>query len=658
MLSCRLLGHAGSSRVLHGLGSRYIGCVTSCRTLNTSPKDTSAQAQVQQVSEEGHGDSAPTAVKGKVKPVRPPFIKELFMGRFDKSVLEFPEVLDQEQHELLHEMVAPIEKFFNEQVDFAKIDREAKIPPETLDGLKELGLYGMQIPEEYGGLGLGATEYARIAEITALDGSIAVTLAAHQAIGLKGLLICGTDAQKAQYLPRLACGEWTAAFCLTEPGSGSDAASIKTRATLADDGKTWLINGSKIWISNGGYADLMTVFAKTEEVQPNGEKVEKVTAFIVERGFGGVTSGPPEDKLGIRGSNTTEVFFDNTPVPAENVLGEVGGGFKVAMNILNSGRFSMGSSGAGILKHLLAWTVEHAVQRKQFGHQLKDFALIKQKFAGMALTIYAMESMAYLTAGMLDGRQNPDCSVEAAIVKVFSSEGAYKWSSECLQILGGLGYMKSYPYERYLRDSRILLIFEGTNEILRLFIAFSGLQSAGVELRNVVQKLRNPFMNPGFIIGKGIERFRHQNNNPKLDLDLAGHLHPTLQPCAEQLEYCVKRFQYCVETVLGRYGQEVVSPKNQLEVARLADCAIDLYAMTAVLSRASRAYCIGLKNAQHEILLAATFCEEATTRIKVLVKAIEDGPANNNDNVHIKISDALVENRGYMAEHPLTRTFW
>lgn len=655
-LPCRLLSGVASQRLWLNLGSRVTGSansLTSSRLINTSPQDASTPA-VQHAEEES---SSTEAVKVK-KPKRAPFIKSLFLGRFDKSVLEFPEVLDQDRHELLHEMVAPIEKFFTEQVDGSKIDREAKIPEETLQGLKELGLYGQQIPEEYGGLGLGATEYARIAEITSLDGSIAVTLAAHQAIGLKGILICGTDAQKEKYLPQLASGDWTAAFCLTEPSSGSDAASIQTRATLSDDGKTWLLNGSKIWISNGGYADLMTVFAKTTEILPSGEKNDKVTAFIVERAFGGVSSGPPEDKLGIRGSNTCEVYFDNTPVPMENVLGEVGGGFKVAMNILNSGRFSMGSSGAGTLKRLLAWTIDHAVNRKQFGNYLSEFAMIKEKFGRMSANIYAMESMAYLTAGILDGQEDPDCSVEAAIVKVFSSEGAWKWCSECLQVLGGLGYMKSYPFERYLRDARILLIFEGTNEILRLFIGLSGLQTAGGELREVVQKLRNPFMNPGFIIEKGIERFRQQNNSPKLDLDIAGHLHPTLQPSAQLLEYCVKRFQYSVEMVLARHGQAIAAPKNQLEVARLADCAIDLYAMTAVLSRASRAYCIGLKNAAHEIQLASVFSAEAAERIKTRVKELEVGPVQNLDDAYIRIADSVVENKGYVAEHPLTRTFW
>ncbi|KAG7164836.1 Complex I assembly factor ACAD9-like [Homarus americanus] len=638
-----VLGHTCNGRVIVGNSRPHIRL---SRCLNTTNQDSSTSAQVKEVS-----DNEPTQQSIVRKPKRPPFIKNLFLGRFDKEMLTYPEVLDKDRHELLHEMIVPIERFFEEQVDGEKIDKEAKIPPETLQGLKDLGLYGQQIPEEYGGLGLGATEYARIAEITAIDGSIAVTLAAHQAIGLKGILIAGTNEQKEKYLPQLACGEWTAAFCLTEPSSGSDAASIQTRATLSEDGTTWLLNGSKIWISNGGYADLMTVFAKTPEVLPSGEVREKVTAFIVERGFGGVSSGTPEDKMGIRGSNTCEVYFDNTPVPAENVLGEVGGGFKVAMNILNSGRFSMGSSGAGILKKIMGWALEHAVTRKQFGHHLSEFAMIKEKFARMSVAIYAMESMAYLTAGMIDGQEEADCSVEAAIVKVFSSEAAWHWGSECLQILGGLGYMKSYPFERYLRDARILLIFEGTNEILRL-------QHAGNEMKGMIQKLRNPLMNPGFILGKGIERIRQHKDNPKLDLNLSDSLHPSLKAAGDILEYCVKRFQYSVETVLARHGREVADPKNQLELARLANCAMDIFAMTAVLSRASRAYCIGVRNSSHEVQLAMTFCDEASARIKTMVKDIENGPFISNDSTYAKIADTVIEHGGYAAEHPLTRVFW
>eukprot|EP00058_Branchiostoma_floridae_P025264 XP_002610754.1 hypothetical protein BRAFLDRAFT_126305 [Branchiostoma floridae] len=467
-----------------------------------------------------------------------PFVKNLFVGKFIREqVFPFPR-LNQSDYDQLQQMVDPVERYFKDDVDSAQIDIDAKIPAETLQGLKDLGLFGMQVPMEYGsegpgsvrdaganrvryvclfvclfvyipmetlhglkdlglfgmqglkdlglfgmqvplecgtfvclfvclfvyipmetlqglkdlglfgmqvplecgGLGLSNTEYARLGEITAIDGAIAVTLAAHQAIGLKGILIAGNDEQKTKYLPKLATGEHVAAFALTEPSSGSDAASIQTRATLSDDGKHFLLNGGKIWISNGGIADVFTVFAKTEVVDSASGKVkDKVTAFIVERSFGGITSGKPEDKLGIRGSNTCTVHFEDTPVPVENVLGEVGGGFKVAMNILNGGRFSMGSSGAGIVKKLIEQTAEHATSRVQFNKKLMEFPLIQ----------------------------------------VYSSESVWSSVSEALQVLGGLGYMKEYPYERYLRDARILMIFEGTNEILRMYIALVGMKFAG-----------------------------------------------------------------------------------------------------------------------------------------------------------------------------------
>uniref|UniRef100_A0A671WCQ5 Acyl-CoA dehydrogenase family, member 9 n=1 Tax=Sparus aurata TaxID=8175 RepID=A0A671WCQ5_SPAAU len=443
------------------------------------------------------------------------------------EVFPYPEIGNEEVEEI-NQLVAPVERFFTEEgyinmFDSAKIDREAKIPPETLNGLKELGLFGIMVPEEYGGLGLSNTMYARLAEIISLDGSIAVTLAAHQAIGLKGILIAGNEAQKQKYLPKLASGEHIAAFCLTEPGSGSDAASIQTRATLSEDGKQYLLSGSKIWISNGAIADVMTVFARTE-VDVDGVKKDKISAFIVERAYGGITSGKAEDKLGIRGSNTCEVSFDNVPVPVENVIGEVGSGFKVAMNILNSGRFSMGSSSAGMIKKLIELTAEYAATRKQFNKSLSEFGMIQEKFAMMALNAFVMESMAYLTAGMMDRPGLPDCSLEAAMVKVFSSEGGWICVSEALQVLGGLGYTKDYPYERYVRDCRILPIFEGTNEILRMYIALTGMQYAG-------------------------------------------------------------------KTIVD----------EQLILKRVADVMINLYAMTAVLSRASRSISIGLRNHDHEV---------------------------------------------------------
>uniref|UniRef100_A0A673IPJ7 Complex I assembly factor ACAD9, mitochondrial n=1 Tax=Sinocyclocheilus rhinocerous TaxID=307959 RepID=A0A673IPJ7_9TELE len=540
-------------------------------------------------------------------------------------------------------------------VDSTKIDHEAVIPPETLNGLKELGLFGIQIPEEYGGLGLSNTMYARLGEITSLDGAIAVTLAAHQAIGLKGILIAGNDDQKAKYLPKLATGEHIAAFCLTEPGSGSDAASIQTRATLTEDGKHFLLNGTKFWISNGGWADIMTVFARTEVVDKDGQKKDKITAFIVERAFCGVTSGKPEDKLGIRGSNTCEITFEDTKVPIENVIGEVGGGFKVAMNILNNGRFSMGSAGAGLIKRLIELTSEYACTRKQFSRSLSEFGMIQDKFATMTLNAFVMESMAYLTAGMMDRPGVPDCSLEAAMVKVFSSEGSWICVSEALQVLGGLGFTKNYPYERYLRDCRILQIFEGTNEILRMYIALTGMQYAGKILTGKIKEMKKGNVGVVFeILGKKLK----DSVVRTVDFGLTGKdsvVHPSLTESAKMFEQNAAHFGSTVESLLYRYGKTIV--EEQLVLKKVADVLINLYAMTAVLSRTSRSISIGLRNHDHEVLLTNTFCKDAHFKNNFLLTQLQKNSPENNDANTKKIAQEVLAKRAYVCSHPLDRTF-
>ncbi|KAI4794996.1 hypothetical protein KUCAC02_031705 [Chaenocephalus aceratus] len=570
------------------------------------------------------------------------YAKDLFLGQVNKDeVFPYPEVSLEEVEEI-NQLVAPVERFFSEEVDSAKIDRDAKIPAETLNGLKELGLFGGSWADQT------RCMYARLAEITSLDGSIAVTLAAHQPSTE------GTEAQKQQYLPRLASGEHIAAFCLTEPGSGSDAASIQTRAVLSEDGTHYLISGSKIWISNGDMADVMTVFARTE-VEVDGVKKDKITAFIMERAFGGVTSGKPEDKLGIRGSNTCEVSYDSVPVPVENVIGEVGGGFKVAMNILNSGRFSMGSSSAGMIKKLIELTSEYAATRKQFNKNLSEFGMIQEKFALMAKNAFVMESMAYLTAGMMDRPGLPDCSLEAAMVKVFSSEGGWICTSEALQVLGGLGYTKNYPYERYLRDCRILPIFEGTNEILRMYIALTGMQYAGKILTGKIKEMKKGNIGVVFsMVGRKLKAAM----GGSVDLGLTGKdgvVHPSLAESAKMMEQNVSLFGSTVESLLYRYGKTLVN--EQLVLKRVADVLIHLYAMTAVLSRTSRSISIGLRNHDHEVLLANTFCTEAFFKNNYWMTQLEKHSPENNDANIKKIAKEVLDNRGYVCSHPLERTF-
>ncbi|CAH3170212.1 unnamed protein product [Porites lobata] len=582
---------------------------------------------------------------------RSTFAKDLFLGRFNKEkVFPFPEPLNEEQMATLNMLVEPVEKFFEDKVDSGQIDKDAKIPNDVMEGLKELGLFGLQIPEEYGGLGLLNTNYARVAEAFSLDASIAVTLMAHQSIGLKGILICGNEQQKMKYLPRLASGEHIAAFCLTEPSSGSDAASIQSRATLSTDGKHFLLNGSKIWISNGGLADVLTVFARTDYADDKGEKQDKITAFIVEREFGGVTSGKPEDKLGIRGSNTCEIHFDNTPIPVENVLGKVGGGFKVAMNILNSGRFGVGAGAGGGLRKLIANASEHATTRKQFNRHLSEFGQIQEKFANMTLKQYTVESMSYLTTGILDSGEE-DASVEAAMCKVYGSEGLWSGVNDALQILGGLGYMREYPYERVLRDSRILLIFEGTNEILRMYIALTGMQHAGKQYQEMLKFLKNPFSNSEFIVDFASKRLLYFLGLKGNLQGIASVAHPLLADSAKKLEENVADFGRISETMLTKYGKNII--EEQLLLKRMADACINLFAMTAVISRATRSINQGLSSASHEVLLTNTICTNKFNMNNALFKEVKSGSKRNGDDNLKKIATDVFRNGGCVAPHTL-----
>ncbi|CAH0485682.1 unnamed protein product [Peronospora farinosa] len=573
------------------------------------------------------------------------YTRGLFLGVNNVArAFPYPKLSDSES-ETLQMLVEPVSKFFG-SVDSRTIDETKEIPKQVLNDIKELGLFGLQIPEELEGLGLSNTGYARvIEEIT--DGSVAVTVVAHQSIGLKGILLNGNEAQKAKYLPKLATGEHIAAFALTEPSSGSDAASIKTRATLSEDGKHFILNGDKIWISNGGWAEIMTVFAQTEV---NGK--DKVTAFIVERAFGGVTSGPPEDKLGIRGSNTCQVFFDNCKVPIENVLGGgpdmktggeagVGQGFKVAMNILNNGRFGLGACAGSSLRRVLGTAAEHANSRKQFGFSLAKFGLIQKKFGTMTMDAYAIESMAYMTTGMID-RGDPSCEIEAAMCKVYGSEVAFTGINECIQVMGGTGFMKEWPFERLMRDCRILSIFEGTNEILRMLIALTGVRTAGERLSDVGKLMQNPLSDPSGAAKELSDRMQRKFSPTTLE-----GAHPSLKDSAELLQKRTADFGQAVEFLLRKHGKKIVDEQMQLE--RIADSAIALFAMTATISRASSSLNSGIESAEHEKKLTTLYCDLTSKKIQTLLDEIK--MAVKHDEQLREIANEVLKAEKYIPSH-------
>ena len=561
------------------------------------------------------------------------FMKSLFHGVIAESVIfPYPEPSEGES-DSINAMLESVRRFFAANVDSAKIDAAHEIPKDVLAGLKELGLFGMQIPTEYGGAGMSATGYARVMqEIAALDPAIAVTLGGHQSIGLKGILLFGTEDQKQRYLPKLATGEIVAAFALTEPSAGSDAAAIQTRADKLDDGG-FVLNGSKIWITNGGFADLFTVFARTSPAEEGAKP--RITAFLVERGMG-VKSGPNEKKLGIRGSSTTAIYFDDVRVPPKNVLGEVGRGFKVAMEVLNSGRLSIASGAVGASKKLLKMAVERTQERKAFGRSIGEFGLIKDKIATMMSETYALECVTYMTTGLIDNRVH-DYSIESAICKVLGSETAWRVANEAMQIAAGVGYMQEYPYERWLRDVRINLIFEGTNEILRCFIALSGMQGPGRELVDVVRAMREPIKGFGLLSDFAIRKAR-----TALGRERFSRAHPLLNREAVVFEEYVTALGKNVEKVLRKHGREIA--EMQYTQKRVAEMAIELYAIACVISRTSRAIDKrGEEGARREIDLATVFVAGAEKRLRETAHSFDA----NDDELRKAIASKSYVDGGY-----------
>lgn len=506
----------------------------------------------------------------------------LFYGEVDEnSLFPFPRFND-DQTEMAKAMVDAIDKFAEDNIDSEKFDEDAAIPEDVIQGLAALGLCGLAVSEDYGGMGLDYSLYSRVfSQVASIDGSTATMLGAHQSIGYRALINEGSEEQKTKWLPKLASGEAIAAFCLTEPGSGSDAYSIKTKAIDNGDG-TFTITGQKLWITNGGRAEFYSVFCKTDH-EINGETKEKISCFIVEKGSEGLSFGEKENKMGIRASETRAVYLDKVVVKATDMIGEPGKGFKIAMNVLNSGRLSLGAGCIGGMRSILKLATEHAKGRKQFDRTITEFGLIQEKLADMAAKIYATESVVYMTTGNMCKGLN-DYFLETAVCKIYGSENLWDVVDTGLQIAAGNGYMKEYPYERMMRDSRINLIFEGTNEILRAFLALSGVRGPSEQLKDLgkISDFQGALNDPIKSLGVLTDFAKNRLSKMMVSRTLT-KVHPELEDYASHFSSMLSGFAIQVENVLIKYGRKIID--HELPQARLSNMVVQLYAIACVLSR-------------------------------------------------------------------------
>jgi alkylation response protein AidB-like acyl-CoA dehydrogenase len=482
----------------------------------------------------------------------------------------------------------------------------------------EVGLMGGGVPEEFGGAGLDKISTTVLTEKLSLYGGFAVTHGAHAGIGTLPIVYFGTDAQKKKYLPKLATGEWIGAYCLSEPQAGSDAQNSLTRAELNKEGTHYILNGQKMWITNGGFADIYIVFAKIDG--------EKFTAFIVERSFPGFKPGNEEHKMGIHGSSTTPIFLENCKVPKENLLHEIGRGHIVAFNILNAGRFTLGASCVGASKYVLMTASKYAKERKAFGKQIGDFGLMKEKLAEMAVQLFAVESMVYRSAGNIDSAmtaasgsgdkiQNTmkvleEYAIESSIAKVYGSEMLDFVVDEAVQIFGGYGFHEDYPVCRAYRDSRINRIFEGTNEINRMLIIQMLMKRAmggQLPLIPAAMKLADEILaGPSFEEApEGVlaDEARVVANTKKMFLQAAGG--------------AVQKFR------------EKLADEQEL-IGALSNVVMEVYAMESCLLRAQKAAAAKGESATQTMIDAArVFINDAAERVeheaKRAIAAIHEG---------------------------------
>ena len=546
----------------------------------------------------------------------PSFTRGVFQGEIREDlVFPFPEP-STEDREALVQILDAFRSWAKDTLDPAKLDHDAKFPDEVRTGMAELGLMGLNIPEAYGGFGASTLVFSRVfGEIGAHDAALAVYFGAHQSIGIKGIILFGTEAQKQQWLPRCATGELIGAFCLTEAGSGSDAQAMRTTAVPSADGKHYVMNGTKIWISNAGYAGVFTVFAKVP-VTVDGKEKQRVTAFIVDAHAPGISLGKIEEKMGIKASDTRTVTFENVMVPTENLLGDVGGGFKIALEILNSGRLGLSAGSSRGTRAMMKHAIAYAKQREQFGRPIGSFEMIQKKIATAAADCYAADAGWMLCAGMVD-RGGVDFSLETAACKIFASELAFRTASEAMQIAGGIGYSKEAPYERALRDSRINLIFEGTNEILRALIALMGLQQPGEELKAVGKAFKDPLNSIGAISSYLTGRVKRTLSKPEFK-----QVHELLADEADKVADNIHGLALAVEKALIEHGKAIID--RQMLQERMANAAIDIYLATAVLSRVTLAIQKhGVEASQPDLDAAHLFISMAMRRTRRAIRAIE-----------------------------------
>jgi len=536
------------------------------------------------------------------------FLKGLFAGQVLADAVRPYPFPDAETRETADMIVDSWRRFAADHVDPEAFEKQEEVPAEVLRGMAELGFLGLTIPEEYGGYGAPSSTFCRFQEeICYLDASVSTVTGGHLSLCAKSIMLGADDEQKKLWLPDMATGEKLGGFALTEAEAGSDARALTSTAEQTESG--WVLNGSKVWCTNGGIARFLTVFANT-----TGEDGKKRTsAFLVPSPSPGLAIGGEEEKMGLKASSTVSFTMSDVPIPANHLLGRPGKGFHLALGVLDTGRLGIGAVALGQARRMLDEACGHALDRRQFGAPIATFEMIRDKFAHMAAHVYAMESVIGLTAGLAD-RGDGDFALESAAVKIYCTEAAWWSINEALQIAGGMGFMKEVPYERFLRDARVNMIFEGTNEIMRSFLALSGCRAAAG------------------LLGGG-----HKPSG-----DGFGALPDALADHGEAFDRDARLFSEAVGAVLRSHGHDLV--EREYLQTRLADALMALWVRAACLARtAALIEEKGQQDTQAETLLCRHACTTQEGRTAAALRALEE----NQDERSTEVSERVYGAKGY-----------
>ncbi|KAH8290756.1 hypothetical protein KR054_005636 [Drosophila jambulina] len=616
--------------------------------VTSSSLDQQQQQQQKDAAEGAKSQSVEESQEEQQKlPTRQPLVKNFFIGLVDKELLAYPEVIPRDEMSQLENSLLPLKNYFEEQ---RKEPQEEQQKPVEI--YRQLGLYGLNAPTGYEGKGYNWSASLMASEPDSRDTDGSLSLQSHRVV-IDLLKELGTPQQQQRYLQELASGRLIATEAIYEYAPPEED-YFSTKAEFLPETGKWRLNGEKAYVvCTPGERQLFLVLAQTQQPNVPGAVGRGTTIFLVDSQLEGVRLGEKHATFGCRKADIRRIHFDQVKLGEEQIVGIAHDGNRYAEQLVRSSRLRGSLSGVSLAKKLLNELAQYTVTTTQCGVQLKDLELTRVHLSRAACSVYAMESMLYLTAGLLDEFRAQDVTLESAITKYFTLRQLFEIASQNLGLVGPKSLLQGEPTELGLRNAAQLCTQGESLDTLGMFIALTGLQYAGQAMNAGVRKSRNPLFHPGHIFGKFLDT--NSIDSPKTKMQLAEHVHPSLDAAAQCVEHSVARLQMAVELMFTRHGNAVV--ERQSEMHRLAEVATTIYAMWASTARASRSYCIGLPLADHELLTATAICSQGKDRVHTLCTEIFGGNFVNNDNNLVRLSKQLAKSKGYFAVHPLTFNF-